>query len=132
MKIVMICVVGVIFLIIVGQISRETKSEPPDPDYDFVLLSVAAAKKAQRNPDSFVLEKVILTDKAACLEWRGQNGFGGMNRGHSAIERHMKYALNDHENGFHTAWNRDCANKTGRDLTKEMQGQLKYNPALSR
>jgi len=106
--------------------------EPTDPAYNAALLAVYAVKKSQRNPDSFVLEEAYVMQKAICLTWRGQNGFGGMNRGQSVVARDLKYALNDHEDGFTRAWNRDCANKSGRDLTSEMQGQLRYNPAMSR
>lgn len=127
------CVIGVAFLIAINSLSNKTPPAPPDPDADFMMIAVYAVKKAQRNPDSFVLETAVLTEKAACLEWRGQNGFGGMNRGRSVVARDRKYALNDHEDGFRSAWNRDCATKNpGRDLTQHMQGQLRYNPAMAR
>lgn len=110
-------------------INTPSKSPEPraDPESDAALVAVMAAKKAQRNPDSFVLEEAWVMEKAVCLTWRGQNGFGGMTRGRSVIARDFKYALNDSENGFIKAWNRDCANKSGRDMTQVMQGHLRYN-----
>lgn len=123
----------VALLILIGSLSRMNEPPPPpDPAADDAMLAVYAVKKSQRNPDSFVLEKVVVTDKVVCMAWRGQNGFGGMNHGKSVIARDKKYALNDHESGFTKAWNRDCANKNGRDLTDLMQGQLRYNPAMAR
>ena len=112
--------------------STSTSDDLPDPASDAALMAVYAVKKSQRNPDSFVLEGAWVMEKAVCLTWRGQNGFGGMNRGRSVVARDLKYALNDHEDGFVRAWNRDCANKQGRDLTSNMQAQLRYNPAMSR
>lgn len=124
------CGVVLLFIIVAALGGNKTPPAPPDPEYDAALLSVWAAKKAQRNPDSFVLEEALVMEKAVCLTWRGQNGFGGMNRGKSVIARDHSYALNDHESGFVKAWNRDCAKKPGRNLTSEMQGQLRYNSAL--
>ena len=123
----------VLIIIIVGSNSQNAKTPlPPDPESDAALLAVMAVRKAQRNPDSFVLEQAMVMDKAVCLAWRGQNGFGGMNRGQSVVARDLTYAFNDHENGFIKAWNRDCANKSGRDLTSIMQGHLRYNSSYFR
>jgi hypothetical protein len=114
-------------LIIIGSFGKKS-SDPPElknPRLDAAIMAVYAVKKAQRNPDSFVLEKAIVTSSSVCLQWRGQNGFGGMNRGNSVVERSLKFAFNDNEAGFRAAWNRECANKAGEDLTRELQAELR-------
>ena len=131
MKILGILFIVFMFIIFVNVLTKPNKAPaeaaPPDPESDAAIISVMAVKKTQRNPASFVLEEALVMEKAVCLTWRGENGFGGMNRGRSVTARDLKYAFNDHESGFTRAWNRDCANKQGRNLTTEMQGQLRHN-----
>lgn len=43
---------------------------------------VGALREAARNPASFMVERVIASDDGSvvCVQYRAQNGFGGMNR----------------------------------------------------
>ncbi|MDB5582921.1 MAG: zinc ribbon protein [Bradyrhizobium sp.] len=62
-----------------------------------------AIKAAVRNPDSLVIEQGLVSDdaKLVCVEYRAQNGFGGMNRGFLAFQNGKP-----HENS--RFWNKHC------------------------
>jgi hypothetical protein len=59
-----------------------------------------------RNPDSIVFTFVGTNEDASivCLEYRGQNGFGGMSKGAIAF-------INGVASDNNTVWNKNCANK---------------------
>jgi hypothetical protein len=83
-------------------------------------LAVHGAKHlsdSMRNPDSFKLAEVLMMDNGAvCYTYRAQNGFGGMNVGSAVLSRTGQFRTNE-TSGFHTLWNKECANKTGKDKT---------------
>ena len=66
-----------------------------------------------------------MTEKAVCVTYRGQNGFGGMNRAQAVVALDSTYAYSSEEPEFHKAWNRDCAG-TGKDLTPYAQWNIEY------
>jgi hypothetical protein len=84
-----------------------------------------AARKVQRNPASFAVEDAYIgKDGAACIVYRSQNGFGGMNRGYVVqVGDASETAVMDHERGFTKAWNKVCL-MGARDLTRYAQYQI--------
>lgn len=76
-------------------------------------------KSSARNPDSFVVEQIIVNDlHAICLQYRAQNGFGGMNRDHAFMVEKM--FLTSASDDFEQRWNRACGGREGRDITKDV------------
>ncbi len=62
-----------------------------------------------RNPDSYKLSTVAANLKtgAICLEYRAQNGFGGMNVGRAAIHKGDANILDENSKGFKKIW-KEC------------------------
>ena len=118
-----------ILLMVIGLIGRanDTSSGRPkfDPEETSALLAIASLGSAARDPDSVIIENLVVTDAASCVTYRARNGFGGMNRGKAVFGRDAKSAFSDTDSGFVKAWNRSCANKTARDLTRFAQFNLK-------
>jgi hypothetical protein len=89
----------------------------PDPDIDAALRVgnlVLNLRAAARNPDSFRLTKAYrMKNGAACIEYRAQNGFGGLNVG-KALAIGTQFKTNETE-GFAGAWNHYCVG-TGIDI----------------
>jgi hypothetical protein len=74
-------------------------------------------KKAMRNPDSFKLASVYLTQNGtACYEYRAQNGFGGMNFEQAVLTIKGDDILTKGMEGFSTLWNRECTKGGGEDI----------------
>ena len=85
--------------------------------FQLAVLAAKQLKAAMRNPDSFKLSKVItLEDGTSCFEYRGQNGFGGMNVGQAVVTPKGRLVTSE-GSGFSSVWNRSCAKKTGEDTT---------------
>lgn len=76
-------------------------------------------KKSMRNPDSFKLESalVISGSGAVCYDYRAQNGFGGINAGHAVLAPDGKKFLTSDMDGFSRLWNKECANKSGSEVS---------------
>ena len=93
-----------------------------DPDIDAALRVgnlVLNLRDAARNPDSFKLTKAYrMKNGAACIEYRAQNGFGGLNVG-KALAIGTKFKTNESE-GFAGAWNHYCVG-TGIDIKPEVR-----------
>ena len=118
-----------LFVLVLSQRGREPKVETKEDVQLWTMTATAMQiRKGMRNPESFVLESVLLiqgTD-AVCFEYRAQNGFGGMNRGRAvvsgarfvpgfdgqAVLAQAQLKTSD-ESGFIRLWNKECANKTG-------------------
>jgi hypothetical protein len=129
------CIAGFAALVIIGAISNSMRG--PDPDVgkaaspprsaedlaaDRAVSRAAVAAKSirsgARNPDSFVLESaLVMPSGAACLEYRAQNGFGGMNREQAVIPAGKDDLRVTGSSGFLSSWSAHCAGKTGRDVT---------------
>lgn len=106
----------------------KTKS-PEELRYDKNLKRAAVAaqalRKSMRNPDSFVLEQALaMESNTICIEYRAQNGFGGMNRGRALLSADDKKLISDESDGFTGAWSKGCAGQTGDDLTRAVQVYL--------
>lgn len=61
------------------QVAREAADETR---FKMTLALARQIKRGMRNPDSFVVESARANDDSTvfCMEYRGQNGFGGMNK----------------------------------------------------
>jgi hypothetical protein len=135
MKIFLVVVVFLFSMILLlGSISRTSAppAEPSDPDEGMAFAAVAVIRQAQRNPERFSLEKILVTERAVCLSYKGENGFGGISWGKTVFDKKTHSGFHDSENGFTRMWNRECANKTGKDFTDVIRGNLKYNSAIFR
>ncbi len=98
----------------------EKTAEELRHEKEVTVATVAAKsiKTALRNPDSFVLVSALVMDSGAvCLDYRAQNGFGGMNREQAVVPANTTKLLGTDTQGFRTAWSTNCAGKTGRDVT---------------
>lgn len=99
-----------------GDNTRSAASE------DARLRTIAAARvlrKAARNPDRFVVESALAMDDndSACIEFRAENGFGGMNREAAVLVNSRDIFLRSEDPDFAAAWARYCAKKPGEDVT---------------
>lgn len=88
------------------------------------VSAVMTIRQIIRNPDSLVVEKVLLMDSGSvCLNVRGQNGFGGVNK-MSAVAFGDDMRTSE-MSGFTQRWNKDCANKSGEDVTEYAKSMAK-------
>lgn len=85
------------------QVAREAREEAA---FQKVARALAIIKKANRNPASVSWENVLANDDASliCIEYRGQNGFGGMNLERVAF-------INGAPSDKAREWNSRCAGK---------------------
>lgn len=114
---------------------RAAAEKPPEKSAEEIAIetgttTAAVAAKAlhdaMRNPDSFVLEKALVMDSGAvCIEYRAQNGFGGMNRASAVVPPGTTKLLNSDGPGFDKSWNKNCAGKTGHDVTQQAEMYMK-------
>lgn len=94
---------------------QTAKKEASDKDfarYKFASISAKFLKSSMRDPDSFVVEKMLINDVAtvACVAYRSKNGFGGMNRDSAVI-------TNEKISRAPVDWNKNCAGKPLLDFT---------------
>lgn len=105
---------------------------PPTPEQEerqaIIRMATMAAELVHRNlrnPDSFKLHSVLVTEKGAvCYEYRAQNGFGGMNLEHGVVDQKRSVFTIEGQEDFEPAWNRACRNKEGDDITSEVKQLL--------
>jgi hypothetical protein len=85
------------------------------------LAAGQALKKSMRNPDSLIIESARTSDdgKLLCVEYRAQNGFGGMNRDYIA------YSNGTPKQGA-AFWNKHCL-KAMRDVTSTVQTGARFS-----
>jgi hypothetical protein len=90
------------------QLTQEARKEEA---FQKVVGAMAIIKKANRNPDSVVWENVLANDDASviCIEYRGQNGFGGMNKESIAFIKNKP--TKDSKD-----WNKHCAGRPLNDM----------------
>lgn len=76
-----------------------------------VVVVLKSIKAANRNPDSVKWEGIWANGDASvvCIDYRGQNGFGGMNR------EQVVYAKNKLSREA-SAWNRHCTKGDLQDM----------------
>lgn len=100
------------------------KKAAEDADHErkqSAAMAVAVVKRSMRNPESFQLIQVLVMPAtgATCIEYRAQNGFGGMNVEH-AIARKGQLTI-ENSDGFQRAWNAGCGNQYGDDITSAVR-----------
>lgn len=82
-----------------------------------VALIETILRKSMRNPDSFKMDSAIVPPSGAvCMEYRAQNGFGGMNQESAVVTPAFKLLVQGTDDGFHTAWRKYCTGKTGEEF----------------
>lgn len=61
------------------QLAREAADETR---FQMAVALAKQIKRSMRNPDSFSIESALANEESTvfCMEYRGQNGFGGMNK----------------------------------------------------
>lgn len=81
-------------------------------------IGAIALKKAMRDPESFKLESALVINDtgAVCYDYRARNGFGGVNVGHAVLASDGKRFKTNEEDGFTKLWNKECVNKTGKEV----------------
>lgn len=81
-------------------------------------IGAIALKKAMRDPESFKLESALVINGtgAVCYDYRARNGFGGVNVGHAVLSSDGKRFKTNAEDGFTKLWNKECVNKTGKEV----------------
>lgn len=125
-----IVIIGVIWVVaaIQNQNAQPAAAEPTPSAADTYRLNQiargAAALKALRaslrNPDSFKLSQALSMPRdAVCLEYRAQNGFGGLNLERALV--HGDSLILESADNFSGAWNRYCgSDKRGPDITDDV------------
>lgn len=90
------------------QIAADNRKEAA---FQRVVAALQIIKKANRNPASVTWETIMANDDASviCIEYRGQNGFGGMNKEFVVIAKGSASQKP-------SAWNRHCAGKPLQDF----------------
>lgn len=121
---------GIIFVSLIGfaifqSILSSSSAPPPVPKtnaekqrdseteiaFQKVVVVLKSIQQSARNPDSIKWESILADDGAntICVEFRAQNGFGGINKEFAV------YA-NGTLSQAPTAWNKHCANKRFNDM----------------
>ena len=99
--------------------------------FQLAVLGAKHLRDSMRNPDSFKLAEVLMMDNGAvCYTYRAQNGFGGVNVGSAVLSRTGQFRTNE-TSGFRTLWNKECANKTGKDKTRAIGYATGFHGILS-
>jgi T4 superinfection immunity protein len=79
-----------------------------------VALIENILRDSMRNPDSFKMDSAIVPlSGAVCMEYRAQNGFGGMNNETAVVTPASKLFVQGTDSGFYKAWNKYCHGKSG-------------------
>ena len=89
--------------------AERAEQQKSEDNFDATLIAIAvqSVRSNLRNPDSLDIRQAILTeDKAVCMTYAAQNGFGGMNVEHAAIMAGIAFDYNE-----------VCSGKTGADKT---------------
>jgi hypothetical protein len=97
---------------------KEARAKQDQLTLDAANLALQLRRSA-RNPDSFVLERVLIMPSGAiCTEYRAQNGFGGMSREQALLigQQFLTVTADD----FELKWNIHCGGRTGSDITKKV------------
>jgi hypothetical protein len=91
-----------------------------DAAFNYAVLFAKQLRASMREPDSFKLDTVWVTDNGAvCYQYRARNGFGGMNVEQAVMSPKLQFRTSD-QPGFAQLWNRHCANREGEDRTSDV------------
>lgn len=127
-----VTVIAWIFAIVLvfGLVIAATHPQPPsfslranqDPSLSRAAMGAIRLQKTAGNPESFVLEEVLgMRDGAFCYSYRAQwKLFGNINREQAVLRRK---AQNPDQSD--AAWRRYCVNRTGADLTDDVNAMMR-------
>ena len=108
---------GIILVVLTLVGCAPSEKSSPEEEAEFQRLSAGALflQQSMRDPESLVFESamVIKETDAACYEYRARNGFGGMTSGR-AVQVGKTFLTNEMA-GFTKIWNKNCANRSGRE-----------------
>jgi hypothetical protein len=99
-----------------AQTDKKTEGDKKkDGRITMAALGAQQIKRSMRDPDSFKLTSVLIIDKtgAVCYEYRGRNGFNGMNFGQAVFSANSRVFKTNEMAGFSKAWNKECAHQEG-------------------
>ena len=96
--------------------SAKTEAKAEDPNAVPTLVVGMSLKAASRNPDSLIIEHATTnpSNTFVCVLYRGQNGFGGMNRDHVVFTKRGG-------DPSARAWHRNCVTDGLRNVTNEVR-----------
>jgi hypothetical protein len=105
---------------------------PPRPltpqEAQIAEAAVAARflQRSMRNPDSFRIANIlaIASTNAECIEYRAQNGFGGLNVERAVVRKGAVTVGSDAAD----AWNQYCARRSGVIITDDVERMLTILP----
>ena len=139
-KMILVVLGGFMLVGVIAQLSGPSTSAPAsappspgqtaaqkarDTQLTLAVTMELALKRAARNPDSLKVSEVLAMEGGAvCMTYRAQNGFGGMN-----LEKAVGVGtrmINSTDDAFASAWNKNCAGKSGSDVTDEAARALSY------
>lgn len=94
-----------------AQTAKSKEDQLKELRFQKTLLVAKSIKQAMRNPDSFSLDDAFANDDGSviCINYRGQNGFGGINK-ESATYANGKLTQDA------GTWNKNCAHKSLFDI----------------
>ena len=94
--------------------AKKAASDKDFSRYKFASISAKFLKSSMRDPDSFVVETMLINDTStvACVAYRSKNGFGGMNRDSAVV-------VGDKISRSPAVWNKNCAGKQLLDFTTD-------------
>ena len=96
-----------------AELRAELKKEK---DFQRVAAALKVLKSSAKNPDSYSLESIILTDKGTiCVVYRARNSFNAIVPGHSYIRKNNAFHAGTEE-GFATKWNKYCGGVEGQNM----------------
>lgn len=92
-------------------LAEATAKRKKELAFQLVVSAMRVIREANRNPASVTWESVVANDDASviCIQYRGQNGFGGMNKEFVVITGQTASQKA-------SAWNKHCAGKSLTDM----------------
>jgi len=93
------------------------------------IEALSRLRAAMKDPDSFEVKEVLLMDTgSACYTYRARNSFNAMLQNHAVLsvsipkagaksKESVRMAV-EGVDGFSSAWNKSCANQSGKDITR--------------
>lgn len=135
MKKILLYTLGFIFIAgIIGGITQHNAPAKPEKTAEqkardernfFVAGVVRQVRDMLNDPKSFELVDVIdMDDGTICVSYRAKNPFGATMPGKAVAADTKIITSSDTSGRFVAQWNKRCANKTGRDLTRYTQQYL--------
>jgi hypothetical protein len=98
-----------------------------EKDFQAAVGGALLLRKSMRDPESFkVSSALVMGAETVCYEYRSRNGFGGMSVGQAVLAIPRAAFKTNEMSGFSKVWNKECAHKSGTDLTWEVNYALEH------